>query len=58
MTLQADISNAKQLALQRCEQALDVDQSWAIAAKEVRALMFIERFEEDLNKRLDRLEEA
>jgi hypothetical protein len=28
------------------------------AVHEVRALMFIERFEEDLNNRLDRLEDA
>jgi len=58
IALQSDILSAKQLAFQRCEQALDNDQSWSTAAKEVKALMFIERFEEDLTKRLDRLEEA
>jgi hypothetical protein len=37
---------------------LDVDKDWLAAVQEVRALMFIERFEEDLNNRLDRLEDA
>jgi hypothetical protein len=37
---------------------LDIDKNWMAAVHEVRALMFIERFEEDLNNRLDRLEDA
>jgi molecular chaperone HscB len=57
-SLQADINDAKQQALQRCAQSLDVDKDWLAAVQEVRALMFIERFEEDLNNRLDRLEDA
>lgn len=56
--LQAEITDAKQLSFKRCEQLLDVDHNWTAAVKEVRALMFIERFEEDLNNRLDRLEDA
>jgi molecular chaperone HscB len=57
-SLQTDIHQAKQQALQRCAQNLDADKNWLAAVQEVRALMFIERFEEDLNNRLDRLEDA
>lgn len=57
-TLQSEIHDAKQSALQRCAQSLDIDKNWMAAVQEVRALMFIERFEEDLNNRLDRLEDA
>lgn len=57
-TLQSEIHDAKQSALQRCAQSLDIDKNWMVAVQEVRALMFIERFEEDLNNRLDRLEDA
>ena len=57
-SLQTDINDAKQQALQRCAQSLDVDKDWLAAVQEVRALMFIKRFEEDLNNRLDRLEDA
>jgi molecular chaperone HscB len=57
-SLQTDINDAKQKALQHCAQSLDVDKDWLAAVQEVRALMFIERFEEDLNNRLDRLEDA
>ena len=57
-SLQSDIHQAKQQALQRCAQSLDADKNWLAAVQEVRALMFIERFEEDLNNRLDRLEDA
>jgi len=58
ITLQSEIHDAKQSALQRCAQSLDIDKNWMAAVHEVRALMFIERFEEDLNNRLDRLEDA
>ena len=57
-SLKSDIHQAKQQALQRCAQSLDADKNWLAAVQEVRALMFIERFEEDLNNRLDRLEDA
>ena len=57
-SLQTDITQAKQQALQRCGQYLDIDNNWLAAVQEVRALMFIERFEDDLNNRLDQLEDA
>jgi molecular chaperone HscB len=58
LLLHRSIDEVKQQALLRCSQSLDADQNWLAAAQEVRALMFIERFEEDLNDRLDQLEEA
>jgi len=57
-SLQSEVHRAQQLALQRCAHSLDIDQNWLAAVQEVRALMFMERFEEDLNDRLDRLEDA
>jgi hypothetical protein len=37
---------------------LDVDKHWTNAASEVRTLMFMERFEVDIDKRRDQLENA
>lgn len=42
--------------VQRLSQALDTDGDYAEAARCVRALMFIERFQHELEERLDRLE--
>jgi molecular chaperone HscB len=47
------VSQARQLALQRCEQLLDVQHDAAQAVGQVRALMFIERFSSDIEDRLD-----
>ena len=53
--LQQQMAQEKQQLLQQCADTLDQQQDWAQAAQTVRALMFIERFEHDLDKRLERL---
>jgi len=47
---------AKEAAFLRCEAFIDIDKDWLNAAVEVRALMFMERFEIDIDKRLEQLE--
>lgn len=42
--------------LQKIEQLIDVQQAFAEAVAQVRAMMFIEKFSEDVNKRLDQLD--
>ncbi len=54
--LQQQMALEKQLLLQQCAQAIDNRSDWAQAAQTVRALMFIERFEHDLDNRLERLD--
>lgn len=44
-------------ALAALEQAIDVRGDWAAAAQRVRALMFVERFAEDVDRRLEALEQ-
>jgi len=54
--LQQQMAQEKQQLLQQCADTLDQQQDWAQAAQTVRALMFIERFEHDLDNRLERLD--
>lgn len=42
--------------LEKLEQLIDEQQAWSEAVAQVRALMFIERFAADIDKRLDQLE--
>jgi molecular chaperone HscB len=49
---------AKEQALTLCETYLDVKHDWLMAAGQVRALMFMERFEEDVDRRQEQLEKA
>jgi len=56
--LQQEVLAAKESAFARCETFLDVDKHWTNAAGEVRTLMFMERFEVDIDKRRDQLENA
>lgn len=56
--LQIDIDQHRHTALSKLTQWLDVEYRWEDAVREVRALMFIERFEKDLNNKIDRLENA
>ena len=42
-------------ALDRVQQTLDVARDYAAAAQQVRALMFIERFADDIDRRLEAL---
>lgn len=49
------VQQARRAALARCEQLLDQQQDPAGAAREVRALMFIARFADDIERRRDQL---
>ena len=52
-TLHEEVQHTRQETLQRCAQLIDVDHDWPQAAAQVRALMFIERFAQDIENRLD-----
>ena len=56
--IDAQVLSARREALQKCEQLLDVEQNYAQAVQQVRALMFIERFAHDIEARLDRMDTA
>ena len=55
-SLHDEVTQARQHALQQCEQLIDVAHDLPQAAQQVRALMFIERFAQDIETRLDALE--
>ncbi|WP_404299334.1 Fe-S protein assembly co-chaperone HscB [Alicycliphilus denitrificans] len=46
---------ARSAALARCGELIDVRQDWAGAAREVRSLMFIARFAQDIDSRREQL---
>jgi len=50
------VQRAKREMLQKIERLMDDSQAFAEAVGQVRALMFVERFEDDVNKRLDQIE--
>jgi molecular chaperone HscB len=54
--LTAQLNTTRSRALERLATLLDVDADPIAAAQQVRALMFVERFGEDVKARLDRLE--
>lgn len=56
--LQTEIEQHRKTALSKLTQWLDIDFQWENAVREVRALMFTERFEKDLHHKMDRLENA
>ncbi len=49
------VAQARRAALARCEALIDQQQNYADAAREVRALMFIARFADDIERRRDQL---
>ncbi len=53
--LGAEVGRRRKDALQRCEQLIDGARDYAGAVAQVRALMFIERFAEEVDAKLDRL---
>ncbi len=53
--LDEEVQQARRAALARCEQLLDGQQDPEGAAREVRALMFIARFADDIERRRDQL---
>lgn len=54
--IDAEIATAEQALLATVERKLDTDGDAAAAAADVRALMFVRRFREDLDRRLEALE--
>lgn len=54
--LGAQVTAARREALQQCGQLLDVQQDYKLAVQQVRALMFIERFANDVEARLDQMD--
>ena len=51
-----DVQTARKDLLAQCEKCLDHDHDPASAVASVRALMFIDKFAQDLNQRLDQFE--
>ena len=49
------VSQARSSALAQCEQLIDQQQDYAGAARQVRALMFIARFADDIERRREQL---
>lgn len=54
----AQVAAARREMLKKCEQLLDGQHDYGQAARQVRALMFIERFASDVQARLDRMDTA
>ena len=52
----AELADSKQELLQKCESLLDQAHDYPAAVAQVRALMFLDRFGSDVEKRLDELE--
>jgi molecular chaperone HscB len=51
--LDATVQSSRKLALQQCARLLDEQQDFAAAVGQVRTLMFMEKFTQDLHQRLD-----
>lgn len=56
--LKEEMLASKEAAFIRCEAYLDIEHNWVLASEEVRALMFMERFELDIDRRQDQFENA
>ena len=52
----SELSNSKQALLEKCESLLDQAHDYPAAVGQVRALMFLDRFASEVEKRLDTLE--
>lgn len=53
--LDASVSSLRAQVLTDCERLIDVEKHFDAAAQQVRALMFIERFAQDIERRRDQL---
>jgi molecular chaperone HscB len=53
--LAAEVAAERRSATERLASLIDVEQRLDAAAQQVRALMFIERFADDVDRRLDAL---
>lgn len=58
VALGREVGRTREASLARCERLLDVEADAAGAAQEVRALMFVERFADDLRRRAEALEDG
>ena len=54
-TIANELRTHRSAALDRAQQTLDVARDYASAAQQVRALMFVERFADDIDRRLEAL---
>ena len=57
-SLQSEIEQHQNATMSRLTQFLDVEHRWDDAVREVRALMFIGRFQQDLHNQFERIENA
>lgn len=55
--LQKQVQITRQAMLGRCQLLLDDERDWPQAAQQVRALMFVERFFADIDRRREQLEQ-
>jgi len=53
--LASDVTAQRKALLAQLERTLDIDRDYAEAARQVRALMFVERFASDVDRRLEAL---
>lgn len=53
--LEDDVTAQRQAGIARLQQLIDTQQDFGAAAQQVRALMFIERFAADIDRRLEQL---
>ena len=53
--LEGEVRQARQDALERCATLIDEQHDYTAAAQQVRALMFIARFAQDIERRQDQL---
>ena len=58
ITLDAQVRAVRQQTLGLCAHSIDVQPDYRQAAQQVRALMFVDRFERDIEARLDQMESA
>ena len=56
--LSGEVVSARREALQECGRLLDVEHDYPAAVRQVRALMFIERFASDVEAKIDRIDAA
>mgnify|MGYP003346882882 FL=1 len=54
--LHEKVLHEKKLLLQQCQETMDEHSEWGRAVELVRALMFIEKFEQDLDRHFARLD--
>jgi molecular chaperone HscB len=56
--LSSEVGSARHEVLQECARLLDAVHDYAAAVRQVRALMFIERFASDVEAKIDRIDAA